>query len=237
VPQVLSDAEVVDILRIVQPYSMVHESGVRFTIESAVSVVRRNVPGVFVECGTWRGGCSAAMLLAQRTAFGKIHRPVYMLDSFEGLPTVEPRDGPLAAAWQAGADPEKFFENCKAVQDDLLRLLNQLDFSAGEFHLAQGWFDETVPRLASSLRQMGIALLRLDGDWYKSTATCLEHLCPLVAEEGVVIVDDYYAWDGCARAVHDYLSRHDLPYRIKSLYNNYGAYFIKRAARTSFNEF
>src|SRR5262245_2381674 len=233
----ISSAQVDEILGIVQPYSMVHESGVRFTIDSAVSVIARNLPGVFIECGTWRGGCSVAMLLAQRVAFGEVRRPVYMLDSFAGLPKVEPRDGPLAAAWQAGADPAKFFDNCKAAADDLDGLLAAQRFVPGDYYLVRGWFNDTVPKLAKELSNTGIALLRLDGDWYGSTEVCLQHLCPVVAEEGVVIIDDYYAWDGCARAVHDYLSTHDLSYRIKSLYNNYGAYFIKRGARKSFEEF
>jgi hypothetical protein len=233
----ISSAQLDEILKIVQPYSMVHESGIRFTIESAVSVISQNLPGVFVECGTWRGGCSVAMLLAQRIAFGEVLRPVYMLDSFAGLPNVEPRDGPLSAAWQAGADPAKFFDNCKAAAEDLDRLLVAQRFVPGDYHLVRGWFNETVPNLAKDLSDAGVALLRLDADWYSSTEVCLKHLCPLVVEEGVVIVDDYYAWDGCARAVHDYLSKHDLSYRIKSLYNYYGAYFIKRAARKSFEEF
>ena len=80
-------------------------------------------------------------------------------------------------------------------------------------------------------------MLRLDGDWYDSTMQCLEALVPLVAEGGTIIIDDYYAWDGCARAVHDYLSRNDLPYRIKSLYGNYGAYMVKRPHRLDYEGF
>ncbi|MCU1500262.1 MAG: hypothetical protein JWM47_4215, partial [Acidimicrobiales bacterium] len=164
-------------------------------------------------------------------------RPVHMLDSFEGLPTVSPKDGPLAAAWQAGADKEKFFDNCRAAQADLERLLAQHDFAKEDYRLVRGWFDDTAPQTAAELAADKIAILRLDGDWYQSTDVTLRNLCPLVSEEGVVIVDDYYAWDGCARAVHDYLAAQDLPYRIKSLPYNFGAYFIKRANRTSFDQF
>jgi O-methyltransferase len=106
---------------------------------------------------------------------------------------------------------------------------------AAGWELVPGWFDETVPPLARRLRGEGIALLRLDGDWYESTTVCLEHLEPLVHEEGVIVIDDYYAWDGCARAVHDYLSRHDLPYRLRGIPSGNGAYVIKRAARTDMN--
>ena len=52
-------------------------------------------------------------------------------------------------------------------------------------------------------------------------------------EGGVVILDDYYAWDGCARATHDFLSRHDLPYRIRDIQGGGGAYFVKRAYRVA----
>ncbi len=225
------------IFELVAPYSMVHKTGIMFTMAAAIYAIKHDLPGVFVECGTWRGGCSLALLLAQREVFGKVLRPVYMLDSFEGLPKVDERDGPLAVQWQSGVDPEKFLDNCKAVRSDLENLLRQHRFSAHDFKLVHGWFDSTVPAVATELLDAGISVLRLDADWYASTEIALKHLCPLVCEKGAVIVDDYYAWDGCARAVHEFLSRNNLPYRIKSLPYNFGAYFIKRASRSSFDEF
>jgi hypothetical protein len=47
----------------------------------------------------------------------------------------------------------------------------------------------------------------------------------------MVLIDDYFEWDGCARAIHDYLSRNDLAYRIQSAPNLRGAYFTKRTAK------
>lgn len=214
---------------------MVHESGVRFVCEQTVELIGRGIPGVIVECGVWRGGCSIAMLLAQREAFGHVERPVHMLDSFEGLPPVTPRDGPLAQRWQKGADPANYFDNCKASLIELNATLNAMGFGDREYTIWPGWFADVLPGLVEKIRDQGIALLRLDGDWYDSTLVCLEHLMPLVPEGGVVIIDDYYSWDGCARAVHDYLSRHDLPYRIRSLFNCYGAFFIKKPSRDRFD--
>ncbi len=233
----MNDPRIKKILDAVTPYSMVHETGIIFSMAAVVYAIKNSLLGVILECGTWRGGCSVAMLLVQRELFGKVLKPVYMLDSFEGLPRGDHRDGPLAAEWQAGADQEKFFDNCKAAQEDLENLLTQHQFLAAEYKLVRGWFESTVPNVASELSEQGIAVLRLDGDWYASTDVSLKHLCPITSERGVVVIDDYYAWDGCARALHDYLSRNDLPYRIKSLPYNFGAYFIKRACRSSFNEF
>jgi hypothetical protein len=41
----------------------------------------------------------------------------------------------------------------------------------------------------------------------------------LVAKNGLVIIDDYYSWDGCSRAVHDYLSANSRVERIDKLNN------------------
>jgi hypothetical protein len=41
---------------------------------------------------------------------------------------------------------------------------------------------------------------------YDSTMICLKYLYPLVAERGIIIIDDYHAWDGCAHAVHEFLA-------------------------------
>jgi len=49
-----------------------------------------------------------------------------------------------------------------------------------------------------------IALLRLDTDWHSSTAHELEHLYPLVATGGVLIVDDYGHFQGARKAVDEY---------------------------------
>jgi hypothetical protein len=72
---------------------------------------------------------------------------------------------------------------------------------------------ERIAKLDGSIVECGvwrggpaepIALLRLDDDWYESTKCVLEHLAPRVKPGGIVIVDDYYCWEGCTRAVNEY---------------------------------
>ena len=210
---------------------MVPEAAVLFAAEQMLDVIERDISGVAVECGVWRGGCSIAMLLAQQDLHGDVPKKVYLLDSFEGLPPAAERDGPLAVAWQADTEGPIYYDNCRASLEHVRKDLLDLGLPAEAYELVPGWFDNTVPALGERLTEDGIALLRLDGDWYDSTMVCLEHLEPLVSEEGVVLIDDYYAWDGCARAVHDYLSKNDLPYRIRFLPDLTGAYFLKRPFR------
>jgi O-methyltransferase len=231
---VLGEARLAYVLEHATRRTMVPEAALRFTIEQTLDVIDRGISGAIVECGVWRGGSSIAMLLAQEQRHdGDVPRKVYMLDSFQGLPPVGTRDGPLAAAWQADTTAPNYYDNCYASYDELRQALLDLQLPYDSWELVPGWFSDTVPVLAERLRQQGIALLRIDGDWYDSTIACLESLVPLVHDDGVVLIDDYYAWDGCARAVHDYLSRHDLAYRIRTMPATVGAYFVKRASRTN----
>jgi hypothetical protein len=41
--------------------------------------------------------------------------------------------------------------------------------------------------------------------WYSSTKICLEKFWKHVLPGGIILVDDYYTWDGCAHAVHEFL--------------------------------
>ena len=55
-----------------------------------------------------------------------------------------------------------------------------------------------------------IALLRLDTDWYESTKTELEELYDNVVSKGVIIIDDYGHWEGCRKAVDEFIKKRNL---------------------------
>lgn len=160
--------------------------------------------GCIVECGVWRGGMAAGICDVLRG------RKVYLFDSFEGLPPATDIDGQAALEWQSRKDEPTYFDNCRAEQHFALRAMSMSQ--GGSVDLRPGWFKDTVPGFVP---EEPIAVLRLDGDWYDSTMVCLEALYPRVMDGGLIIIDDYYAWDGCARAVHDYLSRYGIVDRIR----------------------
>jgi len=157
--------------------------------------------GDIVECGTWRGGMSAAMAEVGRDK--AVAGSSVLFDSFQGLPPPEPVDGATAFAWASNTASPLYYDNCSASEDDARRAMALA--GVDEYRIFAGWFDETLSLYAAENPK--IAILRLDGDWYRSTMTCLEMLYPRVVPGGVVIIDDYGVWDGCTRAVHDYLSK------------------------------
>lgn len=154
----------------------------------------RHVSGCVVECGVWRGGMIAAI------ASMWTERMYYLFDSFEGLPKAQEIDGAKAIAWQANKEGSTYYNNCTA---DISFAEQAMRMSGARHTIVKGWFNET---LANAQFESGIALLRLDGDWYDSIMECMVNLFPKVVKGGIIILDDYYTWDGCSRAVHDYLS-------------------------------
>lgn len=70
----------------------------------------------------------------------------------------------------------------------------------------EGFFSDTLPD--ASLKQL--ALIRLDGDLYESTRDALIPLYPKLSPGGFCIVDDYYAFTDCQRAVDEYRAAHNI---------------------------
>jgi O-methyltransferase len=154
--------------------------------------------GALVECGTWRGGMAAGMI-----EIAGMERSYHFFDSFEGLPPAQEIDGEKAIQFQKDTDHPGFHNNCTASIDVFNDLMKRLTVPQSQIHVYKGWFSETL----SQYRGGQISVLRLDGDWYESTIECLDVLYPQVVTGGCVIIDDYDDYQGCSRAVHDYLSR------------------------------
>ncbi len=155
------------------------------------------------------------------------NRTSVLFDSFEGLPDAKRIDGPAAVHWSTSI---REHDNCTADEESAHRAMTRL--GKPSYEIRPGWFDETIPAYATLRRP--IAVLRLDGDWYDSTLVCLTHLFPLVQPGGVVLVDDYFDWDGCSRAVHDYLSGIDASERVRTSRYDEFAFIIKNGAAIPF---
>jgi O-methyltransferase len=211
----------------VRPYTMVPNEGLATTIELTLDAIKADIPGELVECGVWKGGCSFAMLLAQRYAFGEIKRPVWMYDSFQGMGAISPQDGEHARWWKqrslSGApDPDK--QNyCAAPLDEVKEAIRHFDLEDHTI-LRAGWLQATLPLRP---RPQQIAVLRVDCDWHSPVKCCLDELVPLVSVGGPVILDDFGIWEGATLATYEYLATNQRPWPIQSVPNGCGAYFIK----------
>lgn len=184
--------------------------------DMAADVVRRGVPGCFVECGVYAGAQVGAMALALTEAAN--HREIHLFDSFQGFPHASEQDGPeWVQRLGAGSANEKskpldpaWGFNDRITPKKVLANLEAWGFLHHMFAMHCGWFADTVPGW-----DRPIALLRLDGDLYESTKVCLEHLYPHLSPGGVCIIDDY-ALPGCRKAVDEYFFQVKFDHNIPS---------------------
>jgi O-methyltransferase len=184
-------------------YTMTSAKRCRALWRICEEAITDKVVGSFVECGVWRGGSAGLMgKVIQNRAAG---RDLHLFDSFQGLPEPTPIDGSDASVYSGDRASGQLAPIGQCVADyQSVRnyLTEELGLPATMIHFHVGWFQDTVPKDSTTLGP--IAVLRLDGDWYESTRICLEHLYPLISPGGIVILDDYYYWEGCSKATDEY---------------------------------
>lgn len=204
------DPEVRETLRAVGPYTMTSNERVATTCDAIRFVDRYNVPGAVVECGVWAGG---NMMAAARTLIdlGKQDRDLYLFDTFEGMtePTAADIDVAGREAIHLLRDQDRHTGDvwCYASLADVRTNLTSTGYPEDRVHFVKGAVETTLPDRAPDQ----IAVLRLDTDWYESTAHELLHLIPRVAPNGVLIIDDYGHWQGARRAVDEWVARESRP--------------------------
>ena len=198
------------------------------TLYQQVAYLERNrLPGALVECGVWRGGAAAIMALAN-LAEGSERRMLHLFDSFQGMP--EPNlayDGEQALRWAGRrGDGSLVSTGVNVAHPEEVRslIIDRIGYPTSSVVIHQGWFQDTLPVARSQIGP--IALLRVDGDWYESTLVVLDHLFELVIPRGVVVIDDYGAFEGCRRATDEFLARH-APHAYLHHIDYTGRYFIK----------
>ncbi len=176
-------------------------------------VVRNEVPGDLIECGAWRGGCCIYMRAVLKIV-GDRSRRVWVADSFEGLPKVDPVMYPEDAAIWQGGEMAVSIEEVRAnfakfgMLDDRVKFL-------------KGFFVDTLPTAPIEK----LAILRLDADLYESTTQGLEYLYPKLSIGGYVIIDDYNL-AGARKATLDYLETHGIKAKFIRIDHN-GIYWQK----------
>lgn len=222
------EQEIKDAVRLVNQNTMTSFERLASLWQQVRYVDKYNIPGAFVECGVWKGGSVGMMALAHRRSCAKPWRRLHLFDSFQGLP--EPKsavDGVEAIKYSGNKSDGalKPIDACVgALSDNKLLLEGRISYPEELITYHVGWFENTVPQGSAEIGP--IALLRLDGDWYESTKVCLEHLYPKVVKGGVIVIDDYGHWEGCRKAVDEYISKLHEPVMLSHI-DYTGRYWIR----------
>jgi hypothetical protein len=182
------------------------------------------LPGAFVECGVYKGGCIGLMALAHLRMCRE--RELHLFDSFEGLPAPNSElDGDIAIDYYNNNKNKKYGLCIGSIDENSNLLEHIIRYPVHLINYHKGWFQDTVPIKAKEIPK--IAILRLDGDWYESTKICFENLYDNVVTGGFIIIDDYGTYEGCKKATDEFLMQ--LPRKPFLVDIDFGCrYFIKQ---------
>jgi len=159
-------------------------------------ILAQQIPGDLLEAGVWRGG-ACIFMRGLLKAYGETQRKVWVADSFVGFQAEDLADTQidLEKTNQLSVSQAQVAEHFKAYG-----LLDE------QVVFLPGFLDQSLPRAPIK----ALALLRLDVDFYNPTLIGLKELYPRLSPGGYVIIDDYYAFEGCRQAVSDYRQAHQI---------------------------
>lgn len=192
-------------VQIVKPYSMTSVARILALYDALRYITARGLEGDLVECGVWRGGNLRGMVqfLMEK---GDSRRHVWAFDTFEGMPNPGDLDtdsqGVNATVHLASDKERKGCVWAVASLDEVKANVLSLGYPGDLIHFVKGKVEDTIPQIAPEK----IALLRLDTDWYESTRHELNHLFSKLVSGGILIIDDYGAWQGARKATDEFFA-------------------------------
>jgi O-methyltransferase len=201
---------------IVAGSTMLSEARQSSLFDQVLHCEQMRIEGAIVECGVWKGGAIGLTALALLHSSVTPNRELHLFDAFSDICPPDPAiDGsramdefkkfPLTGSTKLqpveGAYDSVGGHGTVLACRELIEERIGYPSSLVQYHV--GWFQDVLPTDAPKIGP--IAILRLDGDWYASTKVCLDYLYDRVVSGGFVIIDDYGAYEGCKRAVDEFM--------------------------------
>jgi asparagine synthase (glutamine-hydrolysing) len=170
-------------------------------------VVRRleqqTVPGIFVETGCALGGSAIVISLNKAQ-----QRPFHIYDTFGLIPPPSSHDADdaqeryeaIRRGCAKGIAEDTYYGYQENLLEKVVQTFHAFDLPPEDhrIHFHQGLFADVLQV------DQPVALAHIDSDWYDSITVCLARVVPHVSLKGVIVIDDYYDWEGARRAVDDF---------------------------------
>lgn len=130
------------------------------------------LPGVVVECGTWKGASAANISLVCKIT----GRRLFVFDSFQGLPS----DAFMNKSEMGEYSKGDFIGTLLEVRENIKRY-----GSVDSCTFIEGWFDETLPKFTEP-----VVIAWLDVDLAHSLEVCVKNLWQRLVDGGYIFTDE-----------------------------------------------
>lgn len=175
---------------------------------------KQQIKGIFIETGCALGG-SAIVIANAKTK----QRHFFVYDAFGMIPSPSINDGEdahhryeiISSGQAKGVDDTLYY----GYEQDLLNKVKEnfrnfnIITEAERIHFIKGLYQNTL-RIEED-----VAFAHIDADWYDSVMICLHEIEPHLVSGAVMIIDDYYDWEGCKKAVDAYFKDKDDGYYFR----------------------
>lgn len=168
-------------------------------------IEKRKIKGILVEAGCALGGSAIVISKAKTT-----QRPFYVYDTFGMIPSPSENDGTdahdryeiIASGQAKGIDQNLYYGYEQGLLSKVKKNFQDFDISINQenIYFIKGLYQDTF-----RIRE-DVAFAHIDADWYDSVMVCLKEIEPHLVSGAVMIIDDYYDWEGCKKAVDTYFA-------------------------------
>jgi asparagine synthase (glutamine-hydrolysing) len=195
--------------RAVKEQRLTYLSGPKMVrLEQALRQAARG-DGAYLEFGVALGGsaiviANAAAAARQRffgfDVFGLIPPPTSDKDDAKSKQRYEV----IASGQATGIGGDPYYGYRDDLYDAVVKAFqyNGLAVDGRTISLVRGLFEETWP----GANVGRVAFCHIDCDWYDPVKFCLEQVAPRLAADGLILLDDYHDYGGCAQATRDFLN-------------------------------
>lgn len=200
-----ADKKIINFINISSKFSMTGHERMYLLSQAILNAKEKRLDGDFVECGVWKGG--NILLYKLLNDFYSLNKTIFAYDTFEGM--TQPED--IDIDFYGNSAKKKLLTNKKSENLDNIHCFSAIDSvrknileytDLKNINFIVGPVEKTL--LIKKNLPKRISVLRLDTDWYSSTKIELEILYPRLVSGGVLIIDDYGAWQGSKKATDEY---------------------------------
>ena len=167
------------------------------------SVEQLSEKGTIIEAGCALGGSAIVIASAKSKT-----RTLQIFDTFGLIPPPSDNDendsinryDDIISGNAQGIEGNTYYGYLKDLKAQVELNFEQagLSVSENQIELIQGLFEEKL------WINQPVILAHIDCDWYNSVLVCLERIVPNLLTGGLLVIDDYYHWAGCRKAVDYY---------------------------------
>ena len=168
-------------------------------------IKKAGVRGDYLEAGCALGGSSIVIGALRPAATGfRIHDVFGMIPppSAQDTPDVIERYQTILAGKAKGLDGDPYYGYMENLRDVVTANLTRHLTPAQRQHiqLVEGLVQDTL------VVDGPVAFAHIDVDWYDPVMVCLQRIVPQLSPAGAIILDDYFDWGGCRKAVDEFLA-------------------------------